>query len=116
MMMVVSSGSERASAISRRREWWRRRRERSERRALVARAEYWMVRRKRSVPEGVEKMRWRWESVLSVFLMYRGSQARRVFGLCRCGVEGANGKGIGGVWSGGASGGGTPVNSDIMAV
>jgi hypothetical protein len=54
--------------------------------------------------------------VASVFLRYRGSQARRVLGLGRCGLEGVDGRGKGRALSGEVSGGGTPVNSDIVAV
>jgi hypothetical protein len=68
MRMVVLAG--RARAEERRlRTWeWRRRRERVERRAEAAKVLYWMVERRESVPDVVERMRFRWEIVASVCL------------------------------------------------
>jgi hypothetical protein len=66
--MVVLPGRARAKERRLRTCDWRRRRERVERRVPVARVLYWRVQRRESVPEGVERMRFRWEMVLSVCL------------------------------------------------
>lgn len=68
MMIVVFSGREVAMRRRRRKLWCKRRREMVLRRVLVARVLYWIVRRRESVPEGVESMRLKWEIVASDFL------------------------------------------------
>jgi hypothetical protein len=66
-----------------------------------------MVRRKVSVPEGVERTRERWEIVASVFERYNGSQLWRVLreGI---GFDGGVDMGSGIAFSGAVSGGGSP--------
>jgi len=65
--IVVLAGRARAKERRERICECRRRRERAERIVEVARVLYWRVQRRESVPEGVERMRFRWEMVESVF-------------------------------------------------
>lgn len=65
-----------------------------------------------SVPEGVERIRERWDSVASVLERYRGSQPRSV---SREGVGFDGGVGSGIAFSGAVSGCGRPCISAIVS-
>jgi len=67
-----------------------------------------MVKRRVSVPEGVERMRLRWEIVRSVLLMYIGSQDLKVSIEGICGGAGTEEVGVAAAFSGELPGGGRP--------